>query len=82
METQVYVNFLLLACLGVAFLTAVWALIEVKALQRSTHQVTYIDPFGKDRAAAAGEDSADIPPLSDKERETLSKRPEAYDNLT
>jgi hypothetical protein len=52
-----------------------WLAIELKAMQKSTHQVTYINPF------TGVSDKVDpIPPVTDEERESL-RRP-TFDNLT
>lgn len=51
-----------------AFLFATFALIEVKAMQRSTHKVTFFNPQNQEFAA-----------LTDEQRKELQKDP--FDNI-
>lgn len=58
----------ILAALSVGL--SAWAVIQVEAIKRSTHQITYIDPMKQT-----------FQPLTDEIRETLTKEPEEYSTL-
>lgn len=79
-DTQFWLNVAFALGLQTVGSLAIWLLIEVKSMQRSTHQVTYIDPLA---GVNRGDDgNLEIPPLSEAEQKELRKKPEAFDNLT
>ncbi len=78
-DLQFWINAALALGLQTVGILTIWLLVEVKAMQRSTHQVTYVDPLAGITRNEDGQFA--IPPLSEDETKELRKKPDSFDNL-